>query len=246
MPSGNRRAATTLCSILLFAGCSGSSGERSAPVTQGPFSLAETKSPTLGTPAPATPGAATPSQPATPTPSSPGTPSAPATPDPAAAPTVSLTSAATHLNSGAATTLTWNSTNASSCIARGGWNGSRSLSGSRSTGPVNANTTYSLSCSGAGGTAVSMITISVAGRLTLRWQAPTENVDGTPLTDLAGYRIHYGPLSRNYTGDAPVDNPAATSTTISLPSGTYYVSMTAFDAQGNESAYSNEIIRSTL
>lgn len=238
MSSGNHRTAITLCSILLFAGCSGSSGERSAPVTQGPFSVAEAKSPTLGTPAPATPGATNPSAPAT--------PSAPGTPDPAAAPTVSLTSATTNLNSGAATTLTWSTTNASSCSASGGWNGSRSLSGSQSTGPVNANTTYSLTCSGAGGTAVSMITISVTGRLTLNWQAPTENVDGTPLTDLAGYRIHYGPASRSYTGDAPVANPSATSTTISLPSGTYYVAMTAFDAQGNESAYSNEIIRSTL
>lgn len=91
-----------------------------------------------------------------------------------------------------------------------------------------------------------MITVSVTGRLALNWQAPTENVDGTPLTDLAGYRIYYGQLSRSYTGDSAVDDPSASSTTISLPSGTYYVAMTALDAEGNESTYSNEIIRSTL
>jgi len=33
---------------------------------------------------------------------------------------------------------------------------------------------------------------SVTGRATLSWQAPTDNVDGTPLTDLAGFRVYYG------------------------------------------------------
>lgn len=31
-----------------------------------------------------------------------------------------------------------------------------------------------------------------AGSLTLNWTAPTQNVDGTPLTNLTGYRIEYG------------------------------------------------------
>ncbi|MEZ5550623.1 MAG: hypothetical protein R3E82_07035 [Pseudomonadales bacterium] len=91
-----------------------------------------------------------------------------------------------------------------------------------------------------------MITISVTGSLALNWQAPTQNVDGSPLTDLAGYRIYYGQVSRNYTGDSAVNNPSASSATIALPSGTYYVAMTALDADGNESAYSNEIVRRTL
>ena len=36
---------------------------------------------------------------------------------------------------------------------------------------------------------------------------------------------------------------AANSHTLELPSGDYYLAMTAIDAQGNESAYSNEIVR---
>jgi hypothetical protein len=32
---------------------------------------------------------------------------------------------------------------------------------------------------------------------TLTWDAPTTNADGTPLTDLAGYRIYYGTTSGN-------------------------------------------------
>src|ERR1700693_3523611 len=32
---------------------------------------------------------------------------------------------------------------------------------------------------------------AMAGTATLTWTAPTTNVDGTPLTDLTGYRIYF-------------------------------------------------------
>ncbi|MFQ5610302.1 MAG: putative Ig domain-containing protein, partial [Woeseiaceae bacterium] len=34
---------------------------------------------------------------------------------------------------------------------------------------------------------------SSTGSVTVSWTAPTLNADGTPLVDLAGYRIYYGP-----------------------------------------------------
>ncbi len=37
-----------------------------------------------------------------------------------------------------------------------------------------------------------------AGDATLSWDPPTTNADGTPLTDLAGYRIYYGTSSGSY------------------------------------------------
>jgi hypothetical protein len=79
--------------------------------------------------------------------------------------------------------------------------------------------------------------------MSLNWVAPTENVDGSPLTDLAGYRVYYGTSSRSYANSVPVSSPGASSVSITAPSGDYYVAMTALDAEGNESAYSNEVLK---
>ena len=35
------------------------------------------------------------------------------------------------------------------------------------------------------------MTQALAGQVTLAWNAPTTNTDGTPLTDLAGYHVSY-------------------------------------------------------
>jgi len=62
-----------------------------------------------------------------------------------------------------------------------------------------------------------------------------------PVSDVAGYRVHYGTASRNY--QIHVDAGTFTSIEIdSLSSGTtYYFAVTAYDYSGNESAYSQEI-----
>ncbi|MEM8766641.1 MAG: hypothetical protein AAGE43_04305 [Pseudomonadota bacterium] len=161
----------------------------------------------------------------------------------APAPDVSLTAEQAIINSGASVRLSWSVDNATSCQASGGWSGSRGTSGSQVVGPINAQTTFSLSCSGPGGSALDMVAIRVNGTATLNWQAPTENVDGSALTDLAGYRVYYGDASRSYTEMTDVANPGATSVNLTLPSGDYYVAMTALDAEGNESAYSNEVLK---
>ncbi len=164
-------------------------------------------------------------------------------PDPVPVPTVSLQAADLVVADGTATQLSWSSSNADSCSASGGWSGARETSGSASSGALNRQTTFSLSCSGAGGTGVAMISVAVNGAVTLAWQAPTENVDGTPLTDLGGYRIYYGDTSRSYTESVEVTEPGADSYALTLSSGQYYFAMTAVDADGNESAYSNEVVK---
>ena len=68
-------------------------------------------------------------------------------------------------------------------------------------------------------------------------------MDGTPLTDLAAYRIYYGSGSRSYDDFLDVTDPTATSYAVDVISGTYYVAMTAIDVDGNESAYSIEVIK---
>lgn len=55
-------------------------------------------------------------------------------------------------------TLTWTSTNATSCTASNGWTGSRATSGTEEVGPISAATTYALACTNNGGTPVSAST----------------------------------------------------------------------------------------
>jgi hypothetical protein len=84
--------------------------------------------------------------------------------------------------------------------------------------------------------------------LTLAWDAPTTNTDGSslnPATDLSHYNIYYGTASLTYTTVVNVTNPGTTtiSKTLNLSPGTYYFSVTTVDASGQESSYSNEVMK---
>lgn len=82
------------------------------------------------------------------------------------------------------------------------------------------------------------------GSVTLNWTAPTQNEDGTTLTDLAGYTIYYGSQSGNYTNQIPIDNPSVTTYVVDgLTPDTYYFAATARDADGIESRFSGETVR---
>jgi len=82
--------------------------------------------------------------------------------------------------------------------------------------------------------------ISFAYDVTLSWDPPTTNIDGTPITDLAGYKVYYGNSSGTYTSSIDVGN-TTTYTITGLQPGTYYFAVTAYDTSGNESDYSNEV-----
>lgn len=81
------------------------------------------------------------------------------------------------------------------------------------------------------------------GAVRLAWEAPTTNADGSPLNDLAGYRIVYGvstPLTPANGTVVDVGN-VTTHTLRDLQPGTYYIAVTAVDASGNVSSLSDEI-----
>jgi hypothetical protein len=87
---------------------------------------------------------------------------APSTPTPP--PTVSLSLAPASVPAGQASTLTWSTTNATSCAAAGAWAGSQGTSGNIAvTQSVAGVYTYSLSCTGAGGSASGSVTLGVTG-----------------------------------------------------------------------------------
>jgi hypothetical protein len=158
-------------------------------------------------------------------------------------PSVNLAAAEPVVPAGASVLLSWSSENASGCNASGGWSGAKGLQGSTTVGPLSQSTTFTLTCSGAGGNAVDMLSVSVHGVVSLGWEPPTENIDGSPLHDLAGYRIYYGQFSGSYTDELAVSNADATQYEVALPSGSYYFAMTALDVEGNESGYSNEVVK---
>ena len=78
------------------------------------------------------------------------------------------------------------------------------------------------------------------GTATLSWVAPTENTDGSQLTDLTGYRVHYGTSSEALTQTVDVSGATATSLVVTgLDPGTYYFAVTALSSDGQESALSD-------
>lgn len=74
------------------------------------------------------------------------------------------------------------------------------------------------------------------GSATISWTAPTQNVDGTPLQDLAGYRIYYSQAPWGWTSSINVPDPNATSAQVAnLATGTWYFMVSAYNAAGAES-----------
>ena len=159
-------------------------------------------------------------------------------------PSVQLTASPPGVAPGASTTLNWTTVNVTNCTASGGWTGSRALSGSEATPALNADQTYQLSCSGSGGNALAMTTVTLRSAA-LSWTAPTQNVDGSALTNLSGYKVYWGSSPRTYSSSASVSGGATTFTTNLAP-GTWYFAVTAVDSAGGESAKTNEVSKTVL
>jgi hypothetical protein len=78
------------------------------------------------------------------------------------------------------------------------------------------------------------------GTATLDWSTPTENTNGSALTNLAGFHIYYGTSATHLNQTVRIANPGLTTYVISnLPSGTWYFSVNDYTSLGVESAISN-------
>jgi hypothetical protein len=90
--------------------------------------------------------------------------------------------------------------------------------------------------------AFSITAKSAAGTATLRWYPPTQNVDGTPISNLTGYQLSYGTASRSYETTLQVTGASVTSAVIEgLASGTWYFAVKAVTADGAVSSFSTEV-----
>ena len=77
--------------------------------------------------------------------------------------------------------------------------------------------------------------------VTLSWYPPSTNADGTPLTDIKGYKVYYGTQSHDYDHKINVGNVTKYKVTNLAGGVNYYFALTAYDRSGNESGYSNEV-----
>jgi hypothetical protein len=78
------------------------------------------------------------------------------------APTITLSSNTSSFLLGGSATLTWSTTDATSCTASGAWTGTQATTGNATLTPTTAeNITYTLQCTGAGGNASKSVDVSV-------------------------------------------------------------------------------------
>jgi hypothetical protein len=119
------------------------------------------------------------------------------------------------------------------------------LSGTPAAADVGTYSTIAIAVSdGKASTALSAFAIAVTavanGSATLSWTAPTENTDGSTLSNLAGYRILYGTSPSSLTSTIVINNASVTTFVVdNLSPATWYFAVTAVNSQGAESSSSN-------
>jgi hypothetical protein len=87
---------------------------------------------------------------------------------------------------------------------------------------------------------------AAAGSATVSWEKPTQNTNGTPLTDLAGYIVRYGTDIAELSSSVMVTSPNTTTLEIgSLSPGNWHFAVTAINAMNVESELST-IVNQTI
>ena len=120
------------------------------------------------------------------------------------------------------------------------------LSGTPTAADIATYSNISISVSdGQASAALSAFAISVTdvgtgtGTATLSWTPPTENSDGSALTDLAGYQVWYGQSENNLNKTVTLNNASLSTYVVeNLGSGTWYFTLVAVNSRGTTSVSS--------
>lgn len=89
---------------------------------------------------------------------------------------------------------------------------------------------------------VTVTSTATTGSVTLSWSPPTRNTDGTPLTDLTGFRVYYGTAAGNYTEQVQLPSATLTSVVIEdLAPARWYFAVKAYNRDGIESEFSGSV-----
>lgn len=135
--------------------------------------------------------------------------------------------------------LTWSTTPAAtSCTASSGWTGAKAASGTQTLTATAVSAVYALKCDWPG-----------VSKVALTWVAPTQNTDGTALTDLKGYKVLYGNTG---TAEAQLTTvvsvpatPNAWTSPDLVPAGDWFFGMKTLNSMDLESALSNVTTKTT-
>jgi hypothetical protein len=86
------------------------------------------------------------------------------------------------------------------------------------------------------------VTQMSAGSVTIAWDPPTTNTNGTPLTNLAGYKIYYGTSPTSLTQSVQITNPGLSSYVIeNLSPATWYFSLVSYTSSDVESPQTDPV-----
>ncbi|MFM8518358.1 MAG: hypothetical protein ACKODA_10880 [Nevskiaceae bacterium] len=135
---------------------------------------------------------------------------------PPPAPTVTLSAATADARIGTTVTLTWSSTNADNCTAAGDWAGSLGSSGNQSVNITKESSTFTLTCTGRGGSANGSAVIT-------GWNAPTLSLTASDSDLLAGNTAKIDWTAANIKscrGTAGFTEAIATAGTLTTPAST--------------------------
>jgi Putative Ig domain len=81
---------------------------------------------------------------------------------------------------------------------------------------------------------------TVVGSATLSWTPPTQNSDGSSLTNLAGYRVHYGRNPGQLSQTIEITNSSLSTYVVeNLSAGTWYFALVTVNSGGTTSIMSN-------
>lgn len=84
------------------------------------------------------------------------------------------------------------------------------------------------------------VTAAGTGTAIVSWTPPTENTDGSVLTNLTGYRILYGRSANELDQSISITNPSLSTFVVeNLTSGAWYFAVVAVNSNGNASDPSN-------
>lgn len=132
------------------------------------------------------------------------------------------------------TVLSWDIVGVTTCTASGSWTGDKPVKGTQTITGLSANAAYTLTCKAGA---------DLPGSAAVSWEAPTQNADGSALTNIAGYRIQYGNDPQSLTQVIDVHDPAARAYKVmDLGAGyTWFFTATVYRTDGAESARSGQV-----
>jgi hypothetical protein len=85
-----------------------------------------------------------------------------------------------------------------------------------------------------------IVSAVTSGSATLNWTQPTQNTDGSPLSDLSGYIIFYGTNPSSLSQQISLSDPSLSTHVVpGLSMGTWYFAVKAVTTSGVDSGFSN-------